>query len=252
MKHWLSAVIGHGSIAGVTSAPHLRTALAGDDRKTGLLFKALRGQNVGVGRGAKNLNVARRLLADFGLDTASFYGRYGVTLAEALSEMKACEASFGGLRGAAVLLGEAVEASSIVSLGRRTPHAEARDELVKPLRDQLRQPDVIDAVRRLYGLDGETLPDGAACAKEARKTLLASISWDEIEVHRVGTTSLLLKAPRVNSSNGYYLIKLVHFLCQTVPPIACATKAYYETTLAIRKDDAGKAIVPAVRASADG
>jgi hypothetical protein len=250
MKHHLPLAVAHGSIDGSTGAPHLGTALTGADRKTERLFQALRGQDVEVGHKTRNLNVARRLLADFGLDTASFYGRYGITLAKALGEMRSCTVSFDGLRGAAVLLGEALEASIVVSSGQKD--AETQDELVKPLTDQLRKADVIDAVRRLYGLDGDTLPAGAACAKGARNTLLASISWDEIEVHRVGTTSLLLKAPRVNVADEHYLIKLVHFLFQNVAPIANATKLYYDTSLTIRNDAAGKAIVPAVRASGDG
>jgi serine/threonine protein kinase len=216
-----------------------------------MLLLALRGEIYPGTCDPTDLDVARHLLADFGLDRVSFCGLHGVTLHAALNDMR-CVTSpnrdpLSRLRGAAVLLGEAVEASARVSSGEIISQDGDQKALVRPL-----SPDVIDLVRRLYGIDGTTLPDSAACADEARATLLSEISWQDIVVHRVGTTSLLLKAPIANNPGDHRLIKLVHFHFQKLPLIGDATRCYYDVNRRIQQPHDAESLIAAVAASGEG
>jgi serine/threonine protein kinase len=179
-------------------------------------------------------DVARRLFADFGLDTASFYGRYELTLNTALTEMDAASHAaddpLAGMRDTAFVLGRAVEASARLSGGGRAP---TREQLAT-LTARLQRPDVMTTVRTLYWLDGKSR-DAEPGFSSARRGLLESIDWEKVRVHRLGTTSLILVVPATLPSTRQYVIKLVHFLFQGVQPIRDATRGYFAETETARE-----------------
>jgi serine/threonine protein kinase len=212
------------------------------------LLEALTVADAGRCEEPPELEIARRLFADFGLDTTSFLGRYGVTLETVVERLRALAPShadhLSGLRGAALLLGEAVAISARVS----AEGGAANPEELRRLTGVLRCDDVIPTLRRLYGLAGRSLPASAASRPGSRSRLLPGIHWGELEVHRIGTTSLLLSAPATFPDPKTYILKLVHFQFQDLKPIREATRGYYDAVKAAGKPDIGVEVV----ASGDG
>lgn len=218
------------------------------------LFKALLGEAIPTEPDVcdatevpAGLEVARRLFADFGLDKAQFYGRYEITLKKAATRLETRDQNTSdpltGLRGTAALLAQAVEASARLSVEGGA--ATAAD--IPVLTARLQAPEVVTTLRRLYGL-GDPPQDTTSVPDAFRDKLLNSLDWANLVVHRVGTTSMILRGSPLLSDREY-IIKLVHFLFQGVGPINDATRRYYKTVKAAR---AGCKHVADVLASGDG
>ena len=191
-------------------------------------------------------DAARTLFADLSLDTASFYGRYGVTVSAVIDAVRVRIRSAGaddglaGWRGAALVVAASVELSARLSSDGILPS----DAEYAQLTNDLSLDAVVPTIRDLYGLYQS---DGSGVT--ATDAALASVDWTSLEVHRVGTTSIILKAESTPPGSRDRVLKLVHFLFQGVEPIRDATSRYCARAEAVRKRCAH---VAEVYASGDG
>lgn len=148
-----------------------------------------------------------RLLHDLSLDRATFWSRYRATQEDVIQAVGRRLDRSGGSRdlslSAIALFARAIDISSRYGRGEEPPTPAELEQLGA----YVKEPGMSDLIRDLYRLPAE---------------LLEPIEWEALELHRLGTTSLILQC-------GYSkVLKLSHILFNTIGPIAQATASYHD------------------------
>jgi serine/threonine protein kinase len=174
------------------------------------------------------LKTAQDLLADFSLDTATFYGRYGITLSDAAANIRRVPSGgeLAGLRGSALVFALAIELSARLSIEGAVPDSTELQDMTALVQSKA----IMTTIKRLYELDQDGDDEAGEFARISRM-----LDWSTASVHRLGTTSLLLSVDAVAPSDKRFILKLVHFLFQTVEPIGNATRDYFVISEAARQ-----------------
>jgi serine/threonine protein kinase len=178
-----------------------------------------------------------RFLADLAADPMSFEARYHCGKDEFADAVGAAYAAMKGvpgesrsthtrLRGA---LGFTLFTITALRSTTESEHDPAQDKAVRRLQDLLDDPPVQEIFAELYRPTGRSRPGNggqAPTASDLARTYWKHLDLDSLRVHRVGTTSFILRC-RVTILGGERLaLKCVLFPYTQVPAIADATRKY--------------------------
>lgn len=165
----------------------------------------------------------RLLLQDLSLDQATFYGRYGCTQDSFLT---ATEASLtqqpAGMRDSTLstllLFGRSIEISSRYSRGGPEPSPAELDYLQQIM---VEAADFSASLRSIYDFGDLGSSDSQHSDSEIH------ISWETLDIHRLGTTSVIFSVRTSGLQSQKLALKVSHVLFTTIGPIASATASYF-------------------------
>jgi serine/threonine protein kinase len=168
-------------------------------------------------------HVLRVLLQDFSLDQATFFGRYGCTQGTFLNTTenllaKEQAGSRNPMWSVLLVFGRSIEYSSRYARGDEEPTAAEIDYLQRLLIDSA---DVAVVLNSIYHFD-ELAPGALPPLKHSM-----SLDWQTLDVHRLGTTSLIFSVYGAGVDTRKFALKLSHVLFTTVGPIASSTSSYF-------------------------
>lgn len=169
-------------------------------------------------------HVVRVLLQDLSLDQATFFGRYGCTQETFLdrTESLLAEESAGSRNptlSVLLVFGRSIDYSSRYARGGEEPTAAEVDYLQDILAGAS---DFAGVLNSIY--DFGDLAFGA----EGRREHDIKLDWQTLDLHRLGTTSLIFSVRSSGLESRKFALKLSHVLFTTVGPIATSTSAYFE------------------------
>lgn len=168
-------------------------------------------------------HVFRLLLQDFSLDQATFFGRYGCTQETFLNITenllaKEPTGSRNPMWSVLLVFGRSIEYSSRYARGDEEPTTAEVDYLQRLLVDAA---DFAEVINSIYHF--EELAPGVTPSPEHSM----SLDWQTLDVHRLGTTSLIFSIYGVGVDSRKFALKLSHVLFTTVGPIATSTSSYF-------------------------
>lgn len=166
----------------------------------------------------------RLLLQDFSLDRATFYGRYGCTQDSFLRKTERLlvdqpDGARDGTLSMVLLFGRSIEISSRYSSGGLEPGPADIDLLQQILRGAANFPDVLRSVYDFGGL--------ASVQSGYQGSETVSIAWETLDLHRLGTTSIIFSVYTSGLQSQKLALKVSHVLFTTIGPIASATSSYH-------------------------
>jgi hypothetical protein len=163
------------------------------------------------------------VLQDLSLDQATFYGRYGCTQQSFLNKAEALLAEQPpGTRDALIsvllLFGRSIEMSSRFAGGGPEPGPAELDYLQQIIRAA---DGFSETLHRVYDFAPLDAPLRARSESEVH------LDWATMDLHRLGTTSLIFSIRTTGFDSRKLALKLNHVLFTTVGPIASATSSYF-------------------------